>query len=119
MAYDVRVLEACRDLGMRCWSANPELFHHMEAPSEISLVNEGKAGVNADNAEGGEGGGGDESKKVGADDHGRLKPLRVGSTPNIACGARSKSFFTREKETMEFLREEVGRKGKCLKGVED
>jgi len=38
-AYDVRILEACRDEGLRCWSAQPELFHHMDAPSEIAIVN--------------------------------------------------------------------------------
>jgi hypothetical protein len=27
-AFDVRLLESCRDLGFACWSANPELLHH-------------------------------------------------------------------------------------------
>lgn len=101
MAYDVRVLEACRDLGFRCWSANPELFHHMDAESEIASVNTGQ------------------EEKVGADESGRLKPLRADSTPNIACGARSKDFFTRDRKAMEYLREVVGRKGQCLRDIEE
>lgn len=98
MAYDVRVLEACRDLGFRCWSANPELFHHMDAESEIATVNEDG-----------------ETRKAGADVEGRLKPLRADSAPNIACGARSSNFFTKDRGTLEFLRQKVGREGKCLR----
>ncbi|KAK4544192.1 hypothetical protein LTR36_004402 [Oleoguttula mirabilis] len=103
MAYDVRVLEACRDFGFRCWSANPELFHHMDAESEIANINSAPPA-----AEG-------EGESAGADKKGRLKSLRPGSAPNIACGARSKNFFTRDRKTLEFLREMVGRQGKCLR----
>ncbi|KAK5112304.1 hypothetical protein LTR85_011576 [Meristemomyces frigidus] len=106
MAYDVRVLEACRDYGFRCWSANPELFHHMDAESEIASINTGEPPP-AD--------GEDEGESAGADKKGRLKSLRPGSAPNIACGARSKNFFTRDRKTLEFLREVVGRQGKCLR----
>ncbi|KAF2497170.1 hypothetical protein BU16DRAFT_581140, partial [Lophium mytilinum] len=35
-AYDVRILEACRDHGWRCWTVNPELLHHIEGKSEIA-----------------------------------------------------------------------------------
>jgi hypothetical protein len=39
-SFDVRLLEACRDLGWKCWTANPELFHHQdEHDSAISEVN--------------------------------------------------------------------------------
>ncbi|GAM82525.1 hypothetical protein ANO11243_005070 [Dothideomycetidae sp. 11243] len=48
-AYDVRVLEACRDMGLRCWSSTPELFHHMHTQSEIAIVN-GNATTAAANA---------------------------------------------------------------------
>ena len=27
-AFDVRLLESCRDLGVACWTVNPELLHH-------------------------------------------------------------------------------------------
>ncbi len=29
-AFDVRLLESCRDLGTRCWTVNPELLHHSD-----------------------------------------------------------------------------------------
>ncbi|EON62967.1 hypothetical protein W97_02193 [Coniosporium apollinis CBS 100218] len=89
-AFDVRTLEACRDLGYKCYSANPELFHHTEAPSEIAEVNQG------------------------TDEHGRLQAQSTDVTPNIACGARSKQFFTNDKATLDFLKMEVGEKGHCL-----
>ena len=39
-SFDVRLLEACRDMGWKCWTANPELFHHQdERDSAISEVN--------------------------------------------------------------------------------
>ncbi|KAJ9640020.1 hypothetical protein H2201_005215 [Coniosporium apollinis] len=89
-AFDVRTLEACRDLGYKCYSANPELFHHTEAPSEIAEINQG------------------------TDEHGRLKAQSTDVTPNIACGARSKQFYTEDKATLDFLKVEVGEKGHCL-----
>lgn len=97
MAYDVRVLEACRDFGFRCWSANPELFHHMDMESEIADADVQPIG-----------------EKAGADEKGRLKPLRLGKAPNIECGARSNHYFTREELSLEYLREKVGRQGICL-----
>ena len=107
MAYDVRVLEACRDHGLTCWSANPELFHHMDMESEIAKMT--YPGLEDEG----------EGEKAGADKEGRLKILRAGAAPNIACGARSKDFYTQDPKTLEYLREQVGRKGKCLKDVED
>ena len=107
MAYDVRVLEACRDLGFRCWSANPELFHYMDAESEIATVD-----AEPPSGEG-------EGEKAGVDEKGRLKPLRVDSTPNIACGARRKTFFTKNPKTLELLRETVGRQWQCLRDMPD
>lgn len=39
-SFDVRLLEACRDLGWKCWTSNPELFHHQdEHDSAITEVN--------------------------------------------------------------------------------
>ena len=40
-AFDVRLLESCRDHGLRCITVNPELFHHSGVNSEISLVSQG------------------------------------------------------------------------------
>lgn len=107
MAYDVRVLEACRDLGFRCWSANPELFHHMDMDSEIA-----KETFPSPQGEG-------EGDKAGADEKGRLKNLRAGAAPNIACGARSPQFYTQDPKTLEYLREKVGRQGVCLRDPEE
>ncbi|KAF2455629.1 hypothetical protein BDY21DRAFT_349880 [Lineolata rhizophorae] len=87
MAWDVRILEACRDDGWLCYSANPELFHHTEEPSEIGRVDLGDH-----------------------DDHRRL----AHGTPNIACGARSKSFVTEDPDTLAYLRDAVGERGECL-----
>lgn len=39
-AYDVRLLEGCRDEGLRCITVNPELFHHSAATSEIAQVSD-------------------------------------------------------------------------------
>ncbi|KAI5197304.1 hypothetical protein E4T42_09216 [Aureobasidium subglaciale] len=106
-AYDVRILEACRDLNFRCWSANPELFHHQDAPSEIAIVN-AKKGKDHSAKE-------HDSKAsppgIGVDSEGRLQ----GAAPNIACGMRGSSFWTRDPETIDYLREVVGRQGHCLR----
>jgi hypothetical protein len=89
-AYDVRLLEACRDLNYKCWSSTPELFHHMdEHSSEITEVN-GKP----------------------------LFPLQAktgdGSTPNIGCGARSDGFKTKDKQVMENIKHMAAEPGLCL-----
>ncbi|OCK91154.1 glycosyltransferase family 25 protein [Cenococcum geophilum 1.58] len=44
-AFDVRVLEACRDHDWRCYTVNPELFHHIEAPSEITNTLKGTPNI--------------------------------------------------------------------------
>jgi len=106
MAYDVRVLEACRDLGFRCWSANPELFHHMDLESEIAAQ---------------------ESKEDGsaaASTNSGLEPVKVekiftGKAANIACGARSNQYLMREELDLEVLREKVGRLGMCLRDPDE
>lgn len=108
MAYDVRVLEACRDLGFRCWSANPELFHHMDMESEIAQADPLPVGL----VEG-------EKEKAGPEEKGRLKPLKLGKAPNIKCGARSNHYFTREELSLEYLQDKVGRQGICLQDPEE
>ncbi|KZF23152.1 glycosyltransferase family 25 protein [Xylona heveae TC161] len=90
-AYDVRLLEACRDEGMRCWSVNPELFHHTEAPSEIAIQN-----------------------KANENDPSQSSELNLKlESPNIECGART--FRWTEGRSFEYLRDIVGRQGRCLK----
>lgn len=94
-AFDVRILEACRDhnteKGYVCYSVNPELMHHIEAPSEIANVNEG------------------------IDDSGRLQKQGTGShTPNIGCGARSATFVSEDDNVREWVKAQV-KQGKCLR----
>ncbi|KAI9685744.1 MAG: hypothetical protein M1822_004304 [Bathelium mastoideum] len=90
VAYDVRLCEVCRDLGFACWSSNPELFHHMEAPSEIANVN------------------------LGLHEQGKLGGFAGQHSPNIACGARSRNFYTKDPAALAYLQEVVGRQGHCL-----
>jgi hypothetical protein len=106
-AYDVRILEACRDLGFRCWTANPELFHHQDAPSEIAIVNAKKAKDHSAKEHDAK----SSPPGVGVDSEGRLQ----GAAPNIACGIRGSSFWTQDPDTVAYLREVVGRRGHCLR----
>ena len=96
-AYDIAILEACRDRGLRCYSLSPELFHHMEGTSLID-GERGKAG------------------KPPADRAGSDQVHFRNETSNIGCGFWSGDFrWDGDVERLAFLREEVGRKGKCLK----
>ena len=101
MAYDVRVLEACRDLGLRCWSVAPELMRHLGAESEIAGVDAGREDQNGG------------SSSDGRSDGSKVKLMA--HTANIDCGVRSnKAFFTKDPERLEYLKEVVGRQGRCL-----
>ncbi|KAE9987805.1 hypothetical protein Vi05172_g4938 [Venturia inaequalis] len=88
-AYDVRLLEACRDLGWKCWTANPEMFHHTdERDSDITKIN-GKP----------------------------LFPVSIKDgdmTPNIACGARSEAFFTIDPDMLHKIKEMSQDPALCL-----
>ena len=94
MAYDVRVLEACRDLGLRCWSVAPELMRHLGAESEIANIDMGSEDQFASSA-------------------------REGSTgtANIDCGVRSNEAlsFTKDPERLKYLMDVVGKQGLCLR----
>lgn len=93
-AYDVRVLEACRDLGMRCWSVAPELMRHLGGGSEIADVDLGREGRGGDAGDGGE--------------------WRREGTVNLACGVRSSRGFREVgEEGLEEARRAV-REGRCL-----
>ncbi|KAK5659871.1 hypothetical protein OQA88_13334 [Cercophora sp. LCS_1] len=97
-AYDVAILISCRDRGLRCWSVNPELFHHVPGKSMI---------------------GGIENITHVPPVDGRAKEqveLRH-ETPNIDCGfwGGAFAFADGDGESLENLRQEVGRKGRCLK----
>jgi hypothetical protein len=91
-AYDVRLLEACRELGWKCYTASPELFHHMdEHSSEITEIN-GKPLFPTK-----------ETDSIG-----------VGGTPNIACGARGDAFRSRDPQTMEYVKHMAAEPGLCI-----
>lgn len=96
-AYDVAILTACRDKGLRCYTVNPELFHHMEGDSMIGGLDGKKYRPPVD--------------KIG------LKQVYWrGETSNIGCGFWSKDFrWEGDKTKLTYLREEVGNKGQCLK----
>ena len=99
VAYDVAILHRCRaDDGIRCWTVNPELFHHMPGKSMIR----------------------------GIDNHSNIPPVDATGheqaeerkeTPNIDCGFWSGAFTFQpgDKRRLNRLRREVGRKGRCLK----
>lgn len=96
-AYDVAILTACRDKGLRCYTVNPELFHHMEGASLIDGMDGRKYRPPVDRA-------------------GLKQVYWRGETSNIGCGFWSKDFrWDGDKARLAYLKEEVGAKGKCLK----
>jgi hypothetical protein len=70
-AYDVALLTACRDRGWKCWSVAPELFHHRQGVSEISV-----ADLQDFNIEGGSSSGGAQ------------RSVSLRGTWTLGCGAR-------------------------------
>lgn len=97
-AYDVLILLGCRDYGLRCWSVNPELFHHLPGPSIIDV----EQGTN-------------ELPPVDAAAKDQIETR--GETPNINCGFWDGSFSFDDEDTgrLTWLQQEVGGKGRCLK----
>jgi hypothetical protein len=97
-AYDVLILLSCRDYGMRCWTVNPELFHHVPGPSIIDTEQGHKDLPPVDQA----------AKGLIEDRD---------ETPNINCGFWNGAFNFNDEDTarLDWLRQEVGRKGRCLK----
>jgi hypothetical protein len=94
-AFDIIILEACRDKHFQCWTVNPELFHHMD---RNSIRESGGAST------------------APMDVSGREQVMKRNESSNIGCGFYSKDFqFGDDHEKLNFLREEVGRKGRCLK----
>lgn len=97
-AYDVLILLSCRDYGLRCWTVNPELFHHVPGPSMIDGQQGNKELPPIDRA---------------AQDQIKLRH----ETPNINCGFWDGTFKFdgQDKARLNWLREEVSGKGQCLK----
>lgn len=97
-AYDIAILEACRDKGLRCFTVTPELFHHMKGTSLI----DGVAKTAGD--------------KPPADRVGEAQVWYRNETSNIGCGFWSKDFqWNGDQARLAWLQEEVGRKGRCVK----
>jgi hypothetical protein len=97
-AYDVALLEACRDHDWQCYTITPELFHHTEAMSEIALVN-----------------------NIVDDKKGGPAVLEQrGPTHNIGCAARSESLWVDERDWRgRAWMVETVRNGQCYRdGVE-
>ncbi|PHH91188.1 hypothetical protein CDD83_1374 [Cordyceps sp. RAO-2017] len=97
-AYDVLVLLSCRDYGLRCWTVNPELFHHVPGPSIIDLQQ-----------------GNNELPPVDRAAKDQIEARR--ETPNIDCGFWDGAFSFDDDDAarLDWLRQEVGRNGRCLK----
>ncbi|TKX27217.1 hypothetical protein C1H76_0511 [Elsinoe australis] len=97
-AYDIALLEACRDRSLRCFSVTPELFHHMEGTSLID---------------------GEPKDQEGRPPADRVAVQQIyyrNETSNIGCGFWSGDFsWDGNLERLTFLQEEVGRRGRCLK----
>jgi hypothetical protein len=99
MAFDVAMLKACTSNKLRCWSVNPELFHHMEIESYIAQANEG----------------GERFPSV-EESAGMAQVLARNESSNIDCGFFSGHFkFDGDEDRLEYLRKEVVAKGQCLK----
>lgn len=117
-------MEACRDLGWKCYSANPEVFHHVDGiGSEVQRANGGTPLFRD--------GEGPESEpwrkfqrpKV-VDEEGRRlvkqdgearKERKDPNTPNIACSARAHADAVREDgRLLGIVRKMAERPGECM-----
>ncbi|KAF2005727.1 glycosyltransferase family 25 protein [Amniculicola lignicola CBS 123094] len=92
--------------GLRCWTLNSELFHHMPGESQIAQLGQIVGEVTG---------------IPPVDLAGQNQVAIRGETTNIGCGfwGDAFSFTDNDGERLAFLQEEVGRKGKCLKEGRD
>jgi hypothetical protein len=92
--------------GLRCWTLNSELFHHMPGHSQIAQVEEAT---------------GTRPGVPPVDLAAQAQVVSRNETSNIGCGFWSGAFRFTDGDTqrLHFLQEEVGRKGKCLKEGRD
>lgn len=104
---DPKMREKYASPGLRCWTLNSELFHHMPGESQIAQVG----------ASSGE-------QKHGTppvDLAGKDQILERKETTNIGCGfwGGDFSFEEGDMKRLAYFQEEVGRKGNCLKQGRD
>ncbi|OAK95462.1 hypothetical protein IQ06DRAFT_309803 [Phaeosphaeriaceae sp. SRC1lsM3a] len=92
--------------GLRCWTLNSELFHHMPGHSLVDEIG----------AKSGEGPG-----IPPVDLAGQAQVANRNETTNVGCGFWSGAFSFNDNDTsrLEFLQEHVGRRGFCLKEHRD
>jgi hypothetical protein len=127
-AFDVALLHACMkgahetipirsrwaippsypDHGLRCWTLNSEIFHHVPGESEIAKVGKN---LGEDIGQG----------LSPVDWAGQAQTIWRNETTNIGCGFWSGAFAFEDGDAkrLEFLREHVGREGRCLKDGRD
>ncbi|EOD44296.1 glycosyltransferase family 25 protein [Neofusicoccum parvum] len=98
-AYDITILRGCISDGLRCWSINPELFHHVPGDSIIAGIEHTPERIPP------------------VDESGWDQMQMRGETTNIDCGFWSGSFDFKDDDVnrLNWLRQEVGRKGRCIK----
>ncbi|KAG8625330.1 hypothetical protein KVT40_007081 [Elsinoe batatas] len=101
-AFDAAMLLGCQHRGLKCFTVNPEMFHHMKGKSIIKDVE----GMN-------------QEWLPPVDREGLEQTGKRGETSNIDCGFLSGDFEYGDQKQFEMLREEVGRKGRCLKPGRD
>ena len=110
IAFDAMLMHGCAARGLRCLTLNPEIFHHMPGNSVIKMEEK------------------PEKVFLPPVDAAGLEQTRVrGETSNVDCGFWSGDFEfegkgdgdEEEARRLEWLREEVGRKGRCLKPGRD
>ncbi|KAK5136705.1 hypothetical protein LTR08_002358 [Meristemomyces frigidus] len=100
IAYDAAILTGCRDGPLRCYTVTPELFHHMEGESLIADEEASERKI----------------FRPPVDAAGYEQVRYRKETSNIGCGFFDGSFYYNgDEERLDYLREEVGRKGRCLK----
>lgn len=101
-AYDMAVMHGCRRRGLRCYTVNPELFHHVLGDSLIAQV-DAKEDVHL----------------PPVDAEALAQSMSRNETSNIECGFWSGDFQFEDQQRLSTLKEEVGRKGRCLKPGRD
>lgn len=92
--------------GLRCWTLNSELFHHMPGESQIAQVEEAM---------------GIEIGIPPVDLAGQAQLISRKETTNIGCGfwGGAFAFDDKDKARLRYLQQKVGREGKCLKEGKD
>ncbi|OCK80939.1 glycosyltransferase family 25 protein [Lepidopterella palustris CBS 459.81] len=91
------------DGGLRCWTLQPELFHHRPGPSAISAT-DGRGIV-------------DRAGLPPVDREGLGQATRRGESSNLGCGFWGGAFeFGEDGELLEGLRRVARRSGVCVKG---